>query len=56
MIKPDVILHLQDALGLDFAMTVGALSGTTTVEGGAALATYSAGSPAAVPPAGERLD
>jgi hypothetical protein len=37
VIKPEVILHVQDALGLDFAMMLGAVSETTTVEGGAPL-------------------
>jgi len=37
VIRPDVILHVQDALGLDFAMTLGAISEVTTVQGGAPL-------------------
>ena len=37
LIKPDVILHVQDALGLDFEMTVGLVSETVTVEAGAPL-------------------
>jgi Carboxypeptidase regulatory-like domain len=36
-IKPDVIVHVQDALELDFEMTLGALSEAVTVEGGAPL-------------------
>src|SRR5262249_35176064 len=35
--KPDVILHLQDALALDFQMTLGAVSETVNVEAGAPL-------------------
>src|SRR5215467_4437216 len=35
MIKPDVTLHVQDALEIDFEMTVGANSETVTVESGA---------------------
>src|SRR5215475_12676710 len=34
MIKPDVTLHVQDALEIDFEMTVGANSETVTVESG----------------------
>jgi hypothetical protein len=37
LIKPDVILHVQDALGIDFEMTLGSSSETITVEGGAPL-------------------
>ena len=33
IIKPDVTLHVQDALELDFEMTVGSVSETVTVEG-----------------------
>src|SRR6266853_1840827 len=37
LIKPDVILHVQDALEINFEMTVGSASETITVEGGAPL-------------------
>ena len=37
LIKPDVILHVQDALAIDFEMTLGATSDTVTVEAGAPL-------------------
>ncbi|HET9713607.1 MAG TPA: carboxypeptidase regulatory-like domain-containing protein, partial [Pyrinomonadaceae bacterium] len=37
LMKADVILHLQDALELDFEMPVGAVSETVTVESGAPL-------------------
>jgi hypothetical protein len=37
LIKPDVILHVQDALDIDFEMPVGAASESVTVEGGAPL-------------------
>jgi Carboxypeptidase regulatory-like domain/TonB dependent receptor-like, beta-barrel len=37
LIKPDVILHVQDALKIDFEMTLGAASETITVESGAPL-------------------
>jgi hypothetical protein len=35
LIKPDVILHVQDALAIDFEMTVGSALQTITVEAGA---------------------
>src|SRR4030095_476574 len=35
LIKPEVILHVQDALEIDFEMTVGEVSETVTVESGA---------------------
>src|SRR5712664_2295083 len=37
LIKSDVILHVQDALEINFEMTVGSASETITVEGGAPL-------------------
>src|ERR1700751_3789633 len=37
LIKPNVILHVQDALDIDFEMPVGAASESVTVEGGASL-------------------
>src|SRR5216684_3275666 len=37
LIKPDVVLHVQDALEIDFEMTLGAASETVTVQGGAPL-------------------
>jgi Carboxypeptidase regulatory-like domain/TonB dependent receptor-like, beta-barrel len=37
MIKPDVILHIQDALEINFEMTIGAISDAITVEAGAPL-------------------
>jgi hypothetical protein len=37
LIKPDVVLHVQDALEIDFEMTLGAASETVTVEAGAPL-------------------
>jgi Carboxypeptidase regulatory-like domain len=37
LIRPDVILHVQDALEIDFEMPVGPASETVTVEGGAPL-------------------
>jgi hypothetical protein len=37
LIKPDVILHVQDALEINFEMTLGTASETITVESGAPL-------------------
>jgi len=37
LIRPDVTLHVQDTLDIDFEMTVGALSESVTVQGGAPL-------------------
>jgi len=37
LIKPDLVLHIQDALEIDFEMTLGAVSETITVEAGAPL-------------------
>ena len=37
LIKPDVILHVQDGLEINFEMTVGSVSENITVEGGAPL-------------------
>src|SRR6201987_5442415 len=37
LIKPNVILHVQDALDIDFEMPVGAASESVTVDGGAPL-------------------
>ena len=37
LIKPDVILHVQDALEINLEMTVGSASETVTVESGAPL-------------------
>ena len=37
LIKPDVILHVQDAPEINFEMTLGSASESVTVEGGAPL-------------------
>ena len=37
IIKPDIILHVQDALGINFTLPVGAASEVITVQGGAPL-------------------
>jgi hypothetical protein len=43
LIKPDVILHVQDALEIDFEMTLGASSETINVEAGAPPGEYRVG-------------
>jgi Carboxypeptidase regulatory-like domain len=37
LVKPELVLHVQDALEIDFEMAVGSVSETTTVKGGAPL-------------------
>ena len=37
LIRPDVILHVQDALAIDFEMPVGSISDSITVQAGAPL-------------------
>jgi len=37
IVKPDVILHVQDVVGLNFSMQIGSISQSITVEGGAPL-------------------
>jgi Carboxypeptidase regulatory-like domain/TonB dependent receptor len=37
LIRPEVILHVQDVLDVDFEMTVGSVSDSVTVKGGAPL-------------------
>jgi carboxypeptidase family protein/TonB-dependent receptor-like protein len=43
LIKPGVILHVQDALEIDFQMTLGSVSETITVEAGAPLVNTESG-------------
>ena len=43
LVKPDVTLHVQDALEIDFQMTLGANTETVTVEGGAPLVNTDSG-------------
>lgn len=43
LIKPDVILHVQDALEISFEMTIGPVSETITVEAGAPLVNTESG-------------
>src|ERR1700686_5269537 len=37
IIKPDIILHVQDALSINFTLPIGAVMETVTVQGGAPL-------------------
>ncbi|MCI0720481.1 MAG: TonB-dependent receptor [Acidobacteria bacterium] len=37
IVKPDIVLHVQDARAINFSLTVGAVSEIVTVEGGAPL-------------------
>lgn len=37
LIKPDIVLHVQDALAINFTLPIGAASETVTVQGGAPL-------------------
>ena len=43
LVKPDVVLHVQDALQLDFEMTIGSVSETVAVEAGAPLVNTTSG-------------
>ena len=43
LIKPDVVLHVQDALAIDFEMALGAASETITVQAGAPLVNTESG-------------
>ena len=43
LIRPDVILHVQDALEINFEMAVGSLSDSVTVQAGAPLVNTSSG-------------
>lgn len=44
LIKPDIVLNVQDALAINFTMPLGAVSETVTVEGGAPLVKTESGS------------
>ncbi len=44
MVKPDVILHVQDALTINFTLEIGAASESVTVEGGTPLVNTESGS------------
>src|SRR4029077_7166550 len=37
IVKPDIVLHVQDAIAINFTMAVGSASETMPVEGGAPL-------------------
>src|SRR5262245_62018739 len=43
LVKPDVILNVQDALEVDFELTVGSVQESVTVEGGAPLVNTQSG-------------
>lgn len=43
LIKPDMVLHIQDALALEFALTLGAASESVTVQAGAPLVNTESG-------------
>ena len=43
LVKPDVVLQVQDALQLDFRMTLGSVSERVTVEAGAPLVNTTSG-------------
>jgi hypothetical protein len=43
LVKPDVILHVQDTLAIDLEMTLGVASDTVTVEAGSSLANTESG-------------
>src|SRR6185295_9554602 len=43
LIKPDVVLHVQDAIELDFELPIGSVSETVTVEAGAPLVNTESG-------------
>src|SRR5579864_249942 len=43
LIKPEVVLHVQDSLEIDFEMTLGAATETVTVEAGAPLVNTESG-------------
>ncbi len=43
LLKPEVILHVQDALEINFELTLGSVSETVTVEGGAPLVNTESG-------------
>ena len=44
IIKPDVVIHVQDALAINFSLPLGAISETVTIEGGAPLINTESGS------------
>src|SRR6185503_3588288 len=43
LIKPDVVLHVQDALKIDFELSIGTVSESMTVEAGAPLVNTESG-------------
>ena len=44
IIKPDIVIHVQDALAINFTLPLGAISETVTIQGGAPLVNTESGS------------
>ena len=44
IIKPDIVIHVQDALAINFRLPLGAISEVVTVQGGAPLVNTESGS------------
>ena len=44
IIKPDIVIHVQDALAINFTLPIGAISETITIQGGAPLVNTESGS------------
>jgi hypothetical protein len=44
IIKPDILIHVQDALAINFTLPLGAISETVTIQGGAPLVNTESGS------------
>ena len=44
IIKPDIFIHVQDALAINFTLPLGAISETVTIQGGAPLVNTESGS------------
>ena len=44
IIKPDIVIHVQDALSINFTLPLGAISETVTIQGGAPLVNTESGS------------
>jgi hypothetical protein len=44
IIKPDIVIHVQDALAINFTLPVGVISETVTIQGGAPLVNTESGS------------
>lgn len=44
IIKPDIVIHVQDALAINFTLPLGAISETLAIQGGAPLVNAESGS------------